>query len=210
MTGDRPVRLVRSSDDDSVGGITAPRNHSSGGASETSEALQQLLSRFDAFIRRTALRHGLGGADLDEVVQDLRVRIWKSFGTAELIRRAKPAYMYRVAVSASLDVIRRRRTLKASGRSLQDAPAAALTDATQAPDRVLEQGDVAKAVHDALETLHESRRAVVRLYLAGYDRHEIADLLGWTEGKTRNLLYRGLDDLRAALAVRGITARGIT
>jgi hypothetical protein len=34
------------------------------------------------------------------------------------------------------------------------------------------------------------------MYLSGYDREEIADLLGWPEAKTSNLLYRGLADLR--------------
>ena len=79
---------------------------------DVSRALQDLIHRFDAFVRRTASRHGLSGSDLDEVVQDLRVRIWKSFGTADLIRRANPNYMYRAAVSASLDIIRRRRAAK--------------------------------------------------------------------------------------------------
>jgi RNA polymerase sigma-70 factor (ECF subfamily) len=52
--------------------------------------------------------------------------------------------------------------------------------------------------------LAESRRAVVRMHLAGYERHEIGDLLGWTEAKTRNLLYRGLADLREILESWGI------
>ena len=42
------------------------------------------------------------------------------------------------------------------------------------------------------------------MYLAGYPREEIAELMGWTEGKTRNLLYRGLADLRARLTELGI------
>jgi RNA polymerase sigma-70 factor (ECF subfamily) len=33
----------------------------------------------------------------------------------------------------------------------------------------------------------------------GYERDEIAKLLGWTDGRIRNLLYRGLADLRALL-----------
>jgi RNA polymerase sigma-70 factor (ECF subfamily) len=165
---------------------------------DLSRALADLLSRFDAFIRRTASRHGLAGAELDEVVQDLGIRIWRAFGTAELIRRAKPTYLYRAAVSASLDVIRSRRRRRAAGVPLESVGAGRLADASE----------LAVAVHDALGTLVESRRAVVRLYLAGYDRFEIADLFGWTEGKTRNLLYRGLDDLRRALAARGITHEG--
>ena len=42
------------------------------------------------------------------------------------------------------------------------------------------------------------------MYLKGYGREEIAALLGWSEAKTRNLLYRGLDDLRQRLIARGI------
>ena len=42
----------------------------------------------------------------------------------------------------------------------------------------------------------------------GYPQgREIAALMGWTEAKTRNLLYRGLADLRQALTVRGIGPR---
>jgi RNA polymerase sigma-70 factor (ECF subfamily) len=47
---------------------------------------------------------------------------------------------------------------------------------------------------------------VVRMYLSGYEREEIGELLGWSEAKTRNLLYRGLVDLRAKLMKLGITA----
>jgi RNA polymerase sigma-70 factor (ECF subfamily) len=42
------------------------------------------------------------------------------------------------------------------------------------------------------------------MYLAGYSRMEIADLMEWSEAKTRNLLYRGLDDLKTALSQTGI------
>jgi DNA-directed RNA polymerase specialized sigma24 family protein len=58
---------------------------------------------------------------------------------------------------------------------------------------------LAATVHRAIGMLAESRRAVVRMHLAGYEREEIAQLLGWSEAKTRNLLYRGLADLRQVL-----------
>lgn len=206
MTGpNRPLRVVR----DAEPPAAAPHERGDAGSghpdADVSRALQHLIGRFDAFVRRTAARHGLSGADLDEVVQDLRVRIWKSFGTAELIRRANPTYMYRAAVSASLDIVRRRRALKASAASLDDVAPSALVDPRGGAEQPLAEGEVARAVHDALALLAESRRGVVRMYLAGYDRFEIAELMGWTEGRTRNLLYRGLDDLRRILASRGIT-----
>lgn len=42
------------------------------------------------------------------------------------------------------------------------------------------------------------------MYLNGYNHREIAGLLGWSEATTRNLLYRGLEELRSHLSeVRG-------
>lgn len=209
----RPLRVLR---DDSAPAATVgtsfPDESAANAASadglpdpDVSHALRDLLQRFDAFIRRTASRHGLAGQDVDDVVQDLRVRVWKSFGTAELIRRAKPTYLYRVAVSASLDIIRRRRTAKASATPIDLVPPSALADEKARADATLVGSELGRAVHEALDLLSESRRGVVRMYLAGYDRYEIADLLGWSEPKTRNLLYRGLEDLRQILSSRGIT-----
>jgi RNA polymerase sigma-70 factor (ECF subfamily) len=47
----------------------------------------------------------------------------------------------------------------------------------------------------------------VRFHLGGYDREDLARMLGWTEARTRNLLYRGLDDLRRRLTDMGISPR---
>ena len=172
---------------------------------EVSRALHELISRFDSFVRRTAARHGLMGSDLDDVVQDLRVRIWRSFGTATAIRNASTAYLSRAAISASLDIVRRRRAGKASGIPLDAVADISLAERRAGPEERVAAADVSRTIHEALGLLAESRRAVVRMYLAGYDRFEIAELLGWTEGKTRNLLYRGLEDLRGILSARGIT-----
>lgn len=172
---------------------------------DVSSALGDLIDRFDAFIRRTASRHGLSGAELDDVVQDLRVRIWKAFGTSELIRRAKATYMYRAAVSASLDIVRRRRTIASRAASFDDHRPPQVEARGAGAEDLLAASDLSRVVHESLAMIQESRRAVVRMYLAGYDRFEIAELMGWTEAKARNLLYRGLEDLRRVLQSRGIT-----
>jgi RNA polymerase sigma-70 factor (ECF subfamily) len=134
--------------------------------------------------------------------------MWKSLGTAELIRRAKASYIYRAAISASIDIIRRRRARRFEGASLDDAVAELAPDVRRRADAALDEGEIADAVHRAIALLAESRRAVVRMHLAGYERHEIADLLGWSEAKTRNLLYRGLADLRQVLESWGIRPGG--
>ena len=130
--------------------------------------------------------------------------MWKSLGTAEVIRRAKASYIYRAAISASIDIIRRRRARRFEATSLDDGIAEVTTDPRRRADAGLEGDELAATVHRAIGMLAESRRAVVRMHLAGYERNEMADLLGWTEAKTRNLLYRGLADLREILESWGI------
>lgn len=171
---------------------------------EVSRALEALVSRFDAFIRRTASRQGLTGPELDEVVQDLRIRLWKAGEAPGGIRSANAVYIRRTAHSASVDLIRRSRSRNARVVSLDVVePTPATTPGR--PDQDLEAADLAAEVDRALEQVQPSRRVAVRLYLAGYDRFEIAAAQGWTEGRARNLLYRGLEDLRRALGQRGIT-----
>ena len=70
--------------------------------------------------------------------------------------------------------------------------------------KVIDEERRQESIGRAVETLIPARRSVVKMYLAGYAREEIADLLGWSEPKTRNLLYRGLADLREALTAMGI------
>jgi RNA polymerase sigma-70 factor (ECF subfamily) len=59
-------------------------------------------------------------------------------------------------------------------------------------------------VEQAIETIPASRRPVVRMHLMGHSRDEIARVLGWSDSKTRNLLYRGLADVRERLVAQGV------
>jgi DNA-directed RNA polymerase specialized sigma24 family protein len=47
------------------------------------------------------------------------------------------------------------------------------------------------------------------LHIQGCNAGEIAKVLGWTEPKARNLLYRGLNDLRTALVKEGVELEAI-
>jgi RNA polymerase sigma factor (sigma-70 family) len=87
---------------------------------------------------------------------------------------------------------------------IDDGPVAVLAAPEPDPHRALEGSELADKVDKAIEAIPASRRPAVRMHLAGYPREEIADLMGWTEAKTRNLLYRGLADLREQLAAEGV------
>jgi RNA polymerase sigma-70 factor (ECF subfamily) len=79
-----------------------------------------------------------------------------------------------------------------------------VADAAPRPDQAAQLSELAAQIERALEAIPESRRRVVRMYLVGYNSTEIGALMGWSEAKARNLLYRGLGDLRERLADVGV------
>jgi RNA polymerase sigma-70 factor (ECF subfamily) len=107
-------------------------------------------------------------------------------------------------MSAAVDLLRRSRTRRSDVSVPIDEHADRLPVCARDPELDLAHAELAAQVSQAIDTISPSRRPVVRMYLAGYPREEIATLLGWSEAKTRNLLYRGLDDLRARLRERGV------
>ena len=169
-------------------------------------AVETVLKRFGAMVRQVGRRYRLDESDVDEVMQEVRIRLWRAQRTSEQIGEVSTSYVYRTASSAALDVIRRRRSRRAEHHQSLDDEGAAVALAEPAPDPhgALEGSEVAAQVARALDTIPASRRPAVRMYLTGYPREEIAELMGWTEGKTRNLLYRGLADLRDRLQGMGV------
>ncbi|HEY7634718.1 MAG TPA: RNA polymerase sigma factor [Gemmatimonadales bacterium] len=171
-----------------------------------SASLEALVARFGRMVRRVGFDHGLTETDVEEVVQEVRIRIWKA--RADIIGELQAAYVHRTAVSAALDIIRRRRSEARFGSSDPEEDVAITTDSTLDAQRGLEVAEMEAGVARMVEALAASRRPVVRMYLQGYSREEIAELLGWSEGKTRNLLYRGLADLRSMLTAKGLGPGG--
>lgn len=170
-------------------------------------ALDAALTSFAEMVRRVAWRHRLSDADVDEVMQEVRIRIWKASGGAEApseqFLQSPASYVYKTAVSAAIDLIRRQRSERARMTISLEGDAPVLDTAPTAQAEV-EGAELAEQVARAVESIPASRRPAVRMYLAGYSREDIAELMGWSEAKTRNLVYRGLDDLRRALTAMGI------
>jgi len=172
---------------------------------QLSLTVEAVLKRFGAMVRQVGRRYRLDEADVDEVMQEVRIRLWRAQRTSEQIGEVSTSYVYRTASSAALDVIRKRRSRRAEHhRSLNDGAEVVITEPAPDPHGALEGSELAQQVARALDTIPASRRPVVKMYLTGHPREEIAELMGWTEGKTRNLLYRGLADLRERLQAMGV------
>jgi RNA polymerase sigma factor (sigma-70 family) len=151
-------------------------------------------------------RAGLADSDMDELIQGVRLRLWRAQGDDARVESVTASYVHQAARSAAIDIVRSRRTLIASGsQSIEDT---VLTDAAVTPDVELEERETATRIMAVVDELAPDRRAAVKLHLAGYSREEIASLLRWTEVRTRNLVHRGMTDLRTRLVELGLTPSG--
>lgn len=151
-------------------------------------------------------RAGLGEADMDELIQGVRLRLWRTQGEGERTDTVSATYVHQAARSAAIDIVRARRTvIAAASQSIEDT---VLHDAATAPDVLLEEQETAARIMAAVNELAADRRAAVKLHLAGYRREEIASMLGWSEIRTRNLVHRGIADLRTRLIALGLAPSG--
>jgi RNA polymerase sigma factor (sigma-70 family) len=175
--------------------------------------LEQIVAEYGRLIRSVVRKvcRARPAIDLEDVEQEVRLKLWRVLSSRTEVQHL-PSYVYRVAYSVAIDQLRRIDVRSedqffstddddgSSTGELERVPA----DPSVAPDRVAACREAAHAVGEAVDRLPERRRQAVKLYLLGLNHVEIAEATGWTESVARNHVYRGLGDLRDALAERGI------
>lgn len=112
-------------------------------------------------------------------------------------------YLGRVAHSALVDEIRRRRRRPEDpfdDEQAAEAPAAETAD----PERGTLGRELGRGLRACLAALVEARRRACTLHLLGHGTSEVARLLGWEAKKAENAIYRGLADLRLCLENKGL------
>jgi RNA polymerase sigma factor (sigma-70 family) len=182
--------------------------------SDLSEALEAVLQRYQSTVRRLARERGLQEHEVDEVFQEVRIRLWKALEDPERIATVKASYVHRATLSAALDLIRRRRDREHPLQALESVATGSLpadrgaAAAIRSPEGEFVRSQLREKMATALAALPERRRVPVRMHLSGFGLLEIAGVLGWTEPTARNLLYRGLADLRKELLRLGVGPPG--
>lgn len=201
-TAAQPTITSRGQESESIKGsesLNAPSASPNVVGSIDGGAIERLLVRFGGLMRRAAQARGLIEQDIDEVLQDVRIRLWKSQATTENLDGLGASYLQKVAMSAAIDLIRRRTARREESLDGMADPETMPDALRVAPIDTTVPSELTHRLETALSQMVQNRRLVVQLHLEGYERHEISGMTGWTEAKVRNLLYRGLDDLRALL-----------
>lgn len=113
------------------------------------------------------------------------------------------ALLSRVSYTVVVDEIRRRRRRREVGMS-PSMPGRLVNSSEISPETRARGAELGAVLVECLGELLASRRAPVVLYLQGHTVPEIACRLQARPASVRNLVYRGLEDLREALRRRGI------
>lgn len=136
------------------------------------------------------------GLDPEDIMQDVRIKIWKLVDDERVIF-SHASYMKKIVSSSVIDQLRKFRREDSLFRHERQKHVAELRPSYSqdaASTRLFEN-----VLGRAVERLIDSRRQVVKLYLLSFNIQEISSYLNWSIDKTRNLLYRGLADLRNIL-----------
>jgi RNA polymerase sigma-70 factor (ECF subfamily) len=162
------------------------------------EELETLLARFSGFIRAHIQKFDIQrlGIDPDDVAQEVKIKIWRLFESEKnIVNHA--SYIKKIVDSSVIDQIRRLRREEMIFRLERQKQVAEREDMYR--PKTLRNTVLREIIGRAADALIDSRRNVVKLYLLNMSLEEIARFYGWSRHKTRNLLYRGLSDLKRSL-----------
>ena len=165
------------------------------------EEFEKIQEKFSNSIRSQVLSSDLlkMGIDPEDVLQEIKVRLWKKMGSEK--KMTNPPSLKKVVSSVLIDEIRKARTQeKVVSRAMEEK----IEVKMEAAEKLASGEYQTQIIEDALASLMESRRQVMRLHLLGLNVEEISAALRWSQDKTRNLLYRALADIKNKLMRKGV------
>ncbi|MDH7512188.1 MAG: sigma-70 family RNA polymerase sigma factor [Clostridiales bacterium] len=166
------------------------------------QGFKLILEKFAGSIRAQVLSRGMErrGIDPEDIIQEIRIRLWKRLSGEKKVVNPS-SYIKKVVSSVLIDQLRKSR---AEQRLLCQAMQKKLEEEKTQANRDAEE-NLRQTLEEAVDSLIESRRQVVKLFLLNLTAEEISKALDLSHDKTRNLLYRGLQDLRIELKRRGVS-----
>lgn len=165
--------------------------------------LHEILKRFSSLIRIHIIKFNPQrfGLDPDDITQEIRIRIWRLLQHEKNIEYY-PSYIKKIVNSSVIDLLRKRK--RDDGILSKEKQMRISEIKKNYPPAYSPEEEFRDTVAQAVDSLIESRRKVVRLHLLDMTIDEISSFYNWSSNKTRNLLYRGLSDLKRLLKTRGI------
>jgi RNA polymerase sigma factor (sigma-70 family) len=164
-------------------------------------AFEELIERHQALVIGTVARMLGSNSDVDDIAQQVFIRVWKSAG--RYVARAKFT-TWLLKITRNLVFNELRRTRRHAHVSVQIEPGAEemplRDDAAKAPDVSLLETELQQAIEHAIRQLPESQR--MALVLRRYQEmsyEQIAEVLELSVPAVRSILFRARTELRERL-----------
>jgi RNA polymerase sigma factor (sigma-70 family) len=157
-----------------------------------------MIGRYGKLITRVIARVGgqIDASARDDVEQKVLIALWKQVSGEQRVDHPA-SYIYRAAVRETVRALRQRQR--------PDMPASDEEEMVQVADpkpdsqQQLMSQQQAHQLEAALKTLAPERAIAVRAHLLGFEVEELMTIHNWPYQKARNLIARGMADLRQAL-----------
>lgn len=157
--------------------------------------LERLFREQHAPVYRAAYRITGNAMDAEDVLQTVFLRLARQEISLSPVAGNPGGYLYRAAVNAALDVVRAR--TRAGKVPLEDLEGAEPAATQEGPEQAVARGELRRTLRQALATLRPRAAEVFALrYFEGLGNHEIARLLGTSQGVIAVTLHRTRTKLR--------------
>jgi len=164
-------------------------------------AFEKLVERHQALVAGTVARMLSSNSDVEDIAQQVFVRVWKSAG--RYVPRAKfTTWLLKITRNLVFNEMRRaKRHPRVPVQIEPEAEEMPLKDeATATPDATLLQAELHAAIEKAITLLPETQRmAIVLRRYEELSYEEIADVLDLSVPAVKSLLFRARTELRARL-----------
>jgi RNA polymerase sigma factor (sigma-70 family) len=189
-------------DTETVPAVPAPRP----AVPDVRVRMEDLVRQYGKLI--TAMVRRVGGDAARPVREDIQQRVlislWKQLRSEQTIEHPT-TYIYRAAVRETVRVMRQE-AARAQDPLDPDALAALRAERGD-PHVALDRKEKMARIRAAIQEIAPERRLAVRAHLSGFDVTEIMGRHGWSYQKARNLVARGMADLRRILQENGLGPR---
>lgn len=129
--------------------------------------LEKVLRENKAALARVARVYAAEPSDQQDLLQEISIRLWRGLDSFKGKSKLS-TWVYRVAINTALQFVRKQKPASATLK--------------QEPQEFGGMDDALMLLEEFLAALSPVNRAVLLLDLEGLDRHEIADIMGLSDG----------------------------
>lgn len=140
------------------------------------------------------------GIELDDLVQEVYIRIWKTYKSDGHDIGAFYSYLRKIINSVFVNEIKKR---------IKDKKIIATVGPVTLPYDLPKENqndpndELRSLLWGTLAKMNSPQRNTLKLRLAGLSLEDIARLNRWSEAKTRNIYYRGLNTMKQLVRKKG-------